>query len=68
VYHRQIKPRLKGVQAHYILVVGGGATDATYGPAVRQTWQHLPGFAIPDRPEHTVMRGYAVLARLRWGA
>lgn len=67
VYTRQIKPRFEGISAHYLFVLGGGATDITYGPAVRATWSHLPGFAIPDHPEECVMRGYAEIAKqYRW--
>jgi len=66
-YWTHLKPHLEGIEAHYVFVLGGGATDAVYGKPIAETWGTLPFFGRLDDPIQAVMLGYGELARQKWG-
>jgi hypothetical protein len=66
----QIRAHFEGFNTNYLLVVGGGATDTTFGPCIREAWGSKLPLGIPEKhpPHEAPVRGYAEMAMRRWGA
>jgi hypothetical protein len=67
--HEEIRAHFEGFSTHYLLVVGGGATDTTFGPSIRATWHGKLPMGMPEKhaPHEAPVRGYAEMAVQKWG-